>query len=176
MQAAAPSFSCLQHPPGYRVILAARGDPRPGQPIDQGQRFGPGTPPDIPDVELGLAHALRAAGDDQIRYAGLHLHRSQQYRLQARTAPAIQLQAGYTDPQPGVQGGHPADRRCLATGIALAEDHVVHRVRRQPGPPHQPVDDRRRQAHGRDTGQGPAVPADRGPQRLADHRITHVCS
>ena len=54
-------------------------------------------------------------------------------RLQAGAAAPVDLQAGDGDRQAGVEHGDAADRRGLAARVALAEDHVVDRLTREPG-------------------------------------------
>ena len=62
-------------------------------------------------VVLDVRHRLGAAGDDHTSRAGGHLPGGIEHRLQARAAPAVDLQAGHPGAQTRVECGHPADRR-----------------------------------------------------------------
>jgi hypothetical protein len=55
----------------------------------------------------------------------------------------------------------------------VAEQHVVHRLRREGGALEDPADDGGRQVLGRHVAQRAAEPADGRAQRLADDRVAH---
>ena len=124
-------------------------------------------------VVLGLAHALGAAGDDQVRGAGLHAHGGVEDGLEPGAAPTVQLMSRNGDGKPGVERGNAADGRRLAVGIALAEDDVVDVAAFDAGAIDQFLQDGRGQIHGGDVLEHAAVSAHRRPQGLADHCLAH---
>jgi len=75
--------------------------------------------------------------------AGLNLHAAQRDGLQARAAATVELQARHVDTEAGIERGDAPDRRRLAVGVALAEDHVVDLLGGQRGAAHQLGDDGR---------------------------------
>ncbi len=79
------------------------------------------------------------------------------------TASAVDLEAGHLDGQPGVKRRHSAQRRRLAVGIALSQQHIVDRVVRQSGALQQRGQDGRGQLGGGHIAEHAAEPADRRP-------------
>src|SRR5215203_1866018 len=141
--------------------------------LQEHARTGLDPPPHRGRVEGRVAHRLGATGQDEVGHAGLHLHGRVQDRLQAGTAAAVDLDAGRGDRQPRVERGHPADRGRLHRGVAVAEDHVLDRLRRQTGALDERADHRRGELLDRHVPQRSTEAPDRGPQRLADDRISH---
>ena len=74
-------------------------------------------------------------------------------------------------PKPGVESDDASDRRGLAVGVAVAEDHVVDVVLAQAGAPDQLGQDRGGQVDGRERGQHAAHPAHRGAERFTDDDV-----
>jgi hypothetical protein len=128
-------------------------------------------------VVLDVRHRLRAAGHDEPSGAGGDLRGGVQDSLQARAAAAVDLQAGHPRAQTGVESGHATDRRRLAVGVAVAEDHVVDVALAEPGPADEFGKRHDRQFGGRKLGERAAHAPHRGAQRLADDDVracTHV--
>ena len=126
---------------------------------------------------LDVRHRLRAAGHDEASGAGGDLRGAVQDSLQARAAAAVDLQARHARAQAGVERGYPTDRRRLAVGVAVAEDHVVDVALAQPGPADEFGKRHGRQFGGRKLGQRAAHAPHRGAQRFADDDVgacTHV--
>jgi len=111
----------LDHATRHREVPAAGGDPRPREPVGERDGLTFDTPAHPGGIELCLAHRLGAAGEDQVGRARRDLHA----RLQARSAPAVHLQAGDLDAESRIERGDAADRGGLAAGRRLAEDDVV---------------------------------------------------
>ena len=155
------------------MALAAGGDPGPGQAVVERDRLAVSAPAQGEAVELDLAHRLGAAGDDDVRGAGLNLHRRGDDGGQARPAAAIDLVARHLDRQAGVERGDPADRRGLPVRVALAEDHVVDLGWIDAAALDDRADDGRSEPGGRNVAEDAAEAPDRRPQGLADHRLSH---
>ena len=123
-------------------------------------------------VELDLAHALGAAGDDQLAGAGLHLHRRVDDRLQAGAAAPVELQPGDLDREARRRGRRrgrsPAPRRSGSTG---------RRRRRRPGSGRSrsarraPARTVAASSVAGDVAEDAAEAPDRRSQRLADDRL-----
>ena len=163
----------LDHPAGHRVVVAAGRLARPGEPVEQRDRAAAGAVAQRGRVVLDLAHALRTAGDHEVRHAALHLHRAVHHRLQPRAAPTVQLEAGRLDRQPGVERRDAADGRRLAVRVALTEQHVVDVVGAEPRALHECLDDRRGQCRRRQAAEHPSGAPDGRPDRLADDSCPH---
>ena len=80
---------------------------------------------------------------------------------------------GTVDREPRVERDHPADGRRLAVRVAVPEDHVVDGGRVEPGPVEQAAQRDLAEFRGGEGLERAAVPADRGPDRLADDDFTH---
>ena len=94
-------------PPGTGWLDAPRGHPRAGEAIVQGDARRPGAPAHPGGVELGLAHALRAAREHEVADPGLDLHACRARSPAARTRSACPPAA----PEPPPAGPLPARRR-----------------------------------------------------------------
>ena len=75
------------------------------QAVVHASRARAATPAHVGRVVLDIAHALDAAGHDDIGRAGLHHHRGRRDRLQAAAAAAIQLHARDLDRKARLQRG-----------------------------------------------------------------------
>ena len=140
-----PTFSAVSiMPPATGKRRAARVVARLREPVEQGGRPA-GVPAHVGHVVLGLAHALRTAGQHEVGPAGRDLHARVQHRLETRAAASIDLQARDRDVEARVEGRDAADRGGLAVGVPLPEDHVVDVAGRDAGALDQPLDDRGRQ-------------------------------
>ena len=166
----------LEHPAGHREVDAAGGDPAAGQRVVQ-QHAGAGldAPPHRGGVERRVAHRLRAAGQHDAptpRSAPACAAYSTACRPEPQRRSICRPVSG--DRQAGVQRGDPADRRGVHRRVAVAEQR-----RRRPPPAAgrcAPAGrgSRWRPARAAGTSRSDAAePADRGAQRLADHRVAH---
>ncbi len=165
----------LDHPARYRMVLPARSHPSPRQSVMQHDtRAAPGPPPHGRGVEGRVRHRLRATGQHDLACAGLHLHRRVEHGLQSRPAAVVDLQTGRRHRQAGIERRDPADRGGVHRRVAVAQHDVVDDLRWYPGPLQGCRDDRRGQRRRRYVAQRPAEAPDRGPQRLADHRVAHA--
>ena len=119
---AAEVLGRLDHPARHRVVGAAGGDAAADQAVLEHRAAGAGAPAQRGRVELGLAHALGAAGQHEVGGPGLHLHRRVDHRLQPGAAAAVDLQA--RAPRPAARrrarprGRAPAPRRWRSPGRA----------------------------------------------------------
>ena len=165
----------LDHAAGDGEVRAAGGDPAAGQRVVQ-QHPGPGagTPAHRGGVERRVAHRLRATGEQHVATPGLHLHRRVQHGLQPRAAAAVDLHAGDGDREarrparrPGRSPGRPWSGSSGRARRRRPRRRAARCGRAAPGSPSRP-------ARGRYVAQRAAEPADRRPQRLADHRVTHA--
>ena len=104
----------LEHPAPHGVPGSAGGDPRASETILQARAAPAYSPAQLGRVELDLAHALDAPGDDQLGGPRLHLQACVDHGLQRRAAAAIDLHTRNLHPQSCVERGHPADRRSLS--------------------------------------------------------------
>jgi hypothetical protein len=104
---------------------------------------------------------------------GLHLHRALDHRLEPGSAAAIDLQSGNVDGHSGIERGNASQRRRLAVGIALPEQHIVHLIGGETGPLQDRLDDGRRQLGDRNVAEHAAESSDRGSQGLTDQSIAH---
>ena len=87
-------FSAVSSMPPGTGELPPPAVTRPGRAGRAAWRPSPRTPQRIAGgVELDLTHALRAAGDDHVAGAGLHLHGRVDDGLQSGAAAAVELQA-----------------------------------------------------------------------------------
>src|SRR5262249_40910407 len=69
---------------------------------------------------------LDAAADDELLVSGLDAHRRERHGLLARTAEAVERDAGCLDRPTGGEHGHTSDARAMVTGrAAIADDDVV---------------------------------------------------
>ena len=150
------------------MVATARGDAAAGNTVPERLRVALDAKAAPQHIVLGLAHAVDAAGNDQISHAGLHPHGGVDHRLQAGAAAAINLQAGHAHAQLGVEGGNAADGRRLAVGVALAEDNVVNITALDAGATHQLADHCLGQAGGRDVLEHAAVAAHGRAKGFAD--------
>ena len=110
---------------GAEALVRGDSDAGAGQTVVEGYRAEAGAPAGLVAVELRAAHALDAAGDDNVRVICLHQHAGVQDGLQARGAAAVQLVAGHLDGQSGLEPRQAANGGVLTAGIAVAEDDVV---------------------------------------------------
>ena len=95
-------------------------------------------------VERRVAHRLRAAGQHAGPTAPVcTCIAAYEHRLQARSRSGGRSGCpSAVDRQAGVERRHPADRRGVHRRVAVPEDDVVDRLRRQPGALHQRADHR----------------------------------
>jgi hypothetical protein len=163
----------LDHSSGYRMVDAAGGHPAAHEAVLEHRAARAGSPAQPDRIQLGLAHRLRAAGENDVGDSGLHLHGGVEDGLQSRAAAAVDLKAGDVDRHPGVEGGDAPERGCLAVGVPLAEDDVVDGLGRQLGARHHLLDHGRRQLGDGHVTEDAAEPAHRGPEGFADERIGH---
>ena len=126
---AAQVLGGLEHAARHRVVPPARGGAAAREPVVHLDAAAGTAPAHVGGVEGDIAHALRAAGDDEIVVAAAHLQARLDDGLQTRSAAPVDLHTGNGDRQAGVQRDHATDRRRLAVGIAVPEDHVLHRRR-----------------------------------------------
>ncbi len=170
---AAHVLGCLEHAARNRVVHAPCGHARAHQAIVEHRPARPRAPAQPCRVELHLAHALRAAGQHKVGGAGLHLHARLDHRLETRAAAAVDLDPGHLDWEPRVERRDAPERRRIAVGVALAEQHVVDLLDGKL----RPLDDRRDHGGGqpcrRDVAEHAAEAPHRGAQGLADDRISH---
>jgi hypothetical protein len=115
-----------------------------------------------PARRAGLAHALLAAGDDDLGVAAQHRLHGQMHGAQAAAADLVDGHGRHLVRQPGVERGLP--RRVLADagGEHLAEDHLVDLLRLQPGALQQGLDDDGAEGGGGQRCEGAAEAADGG--------------
>ena len=118
---AAQVLGRLDHPARHRVVRAAGGHARPRASRScELDAAALDAPAHAHRVELGLAHALGAAGEHEVGGAGLHLHAGEHDRLQPRAAAAVELQPGHLDAadrrRARRRGRSPAPRRWGSTG------------------------------------------------------------
>lgn len=165
-------LSGFDHPAGHGEASAARVATRLGKPVEQ-LGLTPLVPSHTGDVVLGLAHAFRAARQHELRAAGGHLHTGVDHGLQPRSATPVDLQARNGDVQARVQGGDPADGRCLPVGVALAEDHVVDGVGGDAGAVDEALDHRGGEVGDRYVPEHAPIAPDRGTDRLTDDGLEH---
>jgi hypothetical protein len=170
---AAQVLGRLQHAALDGISIGAGGDAATVEAVHQVDAATVGSPADGGGVELGVAHALDAAGEHDIGDAGLHFHRRQADRLQAGAAAAVKLESGHLDGQASMQHGQAAHRGGFAVGVAVAEDRVADHGRIDTGALEQRLDDGGCQRLGIDILEGAAEPTDRGSERATDNRITH---
>ena len=160
-------------PPSTTWSQPAGIHPRAREPVGELDAAALDAPADAHRVELGLAHAVDSAGQDELGGAGLDLHAAEHDRLQPRAAAAVELQAGHLDAEARVERGDAADRRRLAVRIALAEDHVVDLARRQRGARDELGDHRRGERGRRHVAEHAAEASHGRAQWFADHGLTH---
>ncbi|MNI02213.1 hypothetical protein D3C73_550790 [compost metagenome] len=122
------------------------------------------------------AHALDAARQHQVGVACANGARGVAHGLQARGAQAVDGVAADAVRQAGQKGGHARDVAVVLTRlIGRAQDHVVERRRVQPRIARQQRPQRQgRQIVGAHRGQGAAVAADGGADRVADESVGHL--
>ena len=133
-----------------------------------------GAPAHRVHVELDLAHALDAAGEDDVGDAGLHLHSGEADRLEAGAAAAVELEARHLHRQAGGQRGDAADGGRLPVGVAVPEDAVlddggVYLRAFQDGGDHDP-----RQGFRVHVSQRAAVAPDGCAHGAADYGLSHL--
>ncbi len=157
----------LEHPALDDVVDAARGDPAAGQPVVHDRAAAAGAPAHRQRVVLDLAHALRTAGQHDLGHPAADLPGGDQDGLQPGAAAPVDLHAGHRDRQAGVERRHPSQAGGLAVGVALAEDDVVHLLRRDAGAGEQLADHGRAERRRRHVLERTAVPPDGRPDRLA---------
>ncbi len=110
-------LSGLDHAAFHRKVDSAGVRARFGQSVVELDGRALCAPTHVGGVELGSAHALGAAGDDQITHPGLYLHRGVDDRLQSRTATAIELYSGNGHVETGVECRDSSDGRGLSVGV-----------------------------------------------------------
>src|ERR1700733_7791225 len=170
-------FRRLQHPAGHRVMTTTGGGPSAREPVVHPHTTAGTAPAHVGGVEGDVAHALRAARDDDIAVACAHLQTRLDHRLQARPTAPVDLHTGNRHGQTGVQCDDPTDRRRLAARVAMTEDDILHQFAWDAGPFEQPGQSRNAEVDGGLRLEHPAVAADRRPNRFADHGFTraHRC-
>ncbi len=124
-------------------------------------------------VIFHIAHALDAAGYDQVGGAGLDHHGCSGDGLQAAAAAPVELHAGNLDRQAGRQGRPATHAGRLAVGVALGEHHIVDPQRVDPRAFDQGLDHGGGQLGRRDAGEGAQELADRGAERCDDGGASH---
>src|SRR5690606_18231328 len=108
---------------GLRALAAAI------EPVVQLDRAGALAPAHVGRVVLDVAHALHAAGHDDVGRAGLHHHRGRGDRLQAATAAPVERHAGDLDGEARLQRDPAAGAGRLAVLVGLREHHVLDQAR-----------------------------------------------
>lgn len=131
----------------------------------------PDTPPAVVGVEGGRAHDVHPARDDDIAEAAADLHGGVEDGLEARSATAVDLDAGDRVGQPRVEGGDPADRGGVGGRVGVAQDHLVDPLGIDPGAADDLGDDERRETGRTLVRERAAEAPDRCAQRLADDDI-----
>ena len=162
----------LEHAPLDVVTMPARSGARAREHVVHGEAAR-GAAADVGGVESGVAHAFGAAGDHDGARAGLHAQHRVDDGLQPGSAAPVDLDARDPHRQAGVQGDDSPDRRGLAVGAAVAEDHVVDVHGVDAGALEQRPQHRDTQVGRGDSGERASVAADGGPQRFADDGIGH---
>ena len=170
---AAEVLGRLDHPARHRVVDAAGGDPPADQAVLEHRATGAGSPAQRRRVELGLAHALGAAGEHEVGGAGLNLHARLDHRLQPGAAAAVDLEAWHVDRQPRIERRHAAERGRLTVRITLTQQHVVDLVAPEARARDQLLDHGRRERRHADLPEHAAETANRRPERLADQSVAH---
>ncbi len=153
---ASSSCSCAGHAAALRHLLG--GDPERERAVHRLHARVDHAPPEG-GVEEGLVaareaalrlghdprrarHLLDAAGDDQIRLAGLHQARRVGEGLHARAAQPVDRHAGHRDRQAGEQEAHARDVAVVLAGlVGAAGDDVVDALGRDAGALEQRGDD-----------------------------------
>ena len=166
----------LEHASWDRIVATAGGDPAAGDPVRQGRGITAHAESQSERIVLGLAHALRPAGDDEVADPRLDAHRCIDHRLQPRAAAAVELKTRHRHRQSRVESSDPADRGSFAVRVALTEDDVVDLRDIDVRASYDLLDDGRRQRGRRDVLEDPAVAPHGGSQRLADDGLAHVPS
>ena len=159
----------LQHAAGHRIVATTGGGAAARQSVVHLYAAAGTAPAHVGGVERDVAHALRAAGDDEIVVTGGDLQTCLDDRLQARSAATVYLHAGHRHRQTRIECDHASDRRRLAVGIAVPEDDILHRFGRNAGALEQPVERGDPEVDGGQRLEHSAVAADRRPNRFADH-------
>ena len=93
--------------------------------------------------------------------------------LQTRTAATVDVHARHGDRQSGVEGDDPADRRCLAVAVAMAEDDVLNLFGRNTGAIEQTLQCCDTEIDRSEGLEHSSVAADRSTDRLADDYFAH---
>ena len=164
----------LEHAARHRVVTATGSGAPAGEAVVHLDAT-PGTaPPHVGRIEGDIAHALRAARDDEFVVPTADLETRLDDRLQTRSTPTVDLHAGNGHGQAGIQCDHTADCRRLAVGVAVSEDHVADRLEWDTGPFEQSLQRGDPQVHGGQRFEHAAVAADRRPDRFANHNFAQV--
>ena len=123
---------------------------------------------------LDVAHRLDAAGQHDVRRAGLHHHGRRDHCLQAAAAAAVDLQTGHADRKPGVQRGPSADARRLGVGVGLGEHDVFDGFGVDAAALYDRLDDSRGQILGTQRPKCATECTHGGPHRRDDRRSPHA--
>ncbi len=161
----------LDHPAGHRMRLASRCQTPAFEPVHQFDAARAYAGAQSECVVLDVRHRFRTTGDHQVCSSGRDLRRAVEYRLQSRAAAAVDLHTRYPDPEPCVERSDPAQRRRLAIGVPLPEDHVVDVTLTQTCPRRQFAQQAGREVGNRQRREDTSHSSDRGAQRRADHDI-----
>ena len=125
--------------------------------------------------ERGAAHALDAAGDDQVGLARADASRGVVHRLEPAAAEAVHGHAGHGLGQAGEERGHAPDVAVvLARLVRRAEDHLVDLAVADVGPLEDRADDVRREVVRTDLCERAAVPAERRPDVADDESVAWI--
>jgi len=99
--------------------------PGPGEPVVQRDGTEAAAVAALRGVEFHPAHAFRSTCQHHIGVVGLDHHGRVENRLQTGRTAAVELIPRHFDRQTRFQGAEPSDGGFFATGIAMAEDHVI---------------------------------------------------
>ena len=121
------------------------------------------------------AHRLNPAHDHDVCLSQGDLPRTDDRRIQARTAQPVDGCRRHRRRQAREQAGHAGDVPViLASAVRVAEQHLVNSRRIEPRDPiHQGAHDMCREIVGTAAGQGTGVPPERGPHRVVDKHLGH---
>ncbi len=122
---------------------------------------------------MRLAHALHAAGGDDVALAGTDLLRRERHGAKAGAADLVDAEGGLAIRQAGGAGGLAGGVLALAGGQHLAEDDLIHVARLEPGALHGGVQGGRAEHMGGDRAEGAVEAADRRTGGGDDDDVVH---
>ncbi len=155
------------------MLAPSRRHTRTREAVFQAQPACLDAPAHTAHVELGLAHALRAACEHELRDARLHLHTTEHDRLKPRTTATVELHSRRLDRQTGVERGDATECGRLAVGVALAEDHVLDSLGGKRRPRDQRADHARGEILDRHVAKDATKATHGRSQRFTDDSVAH---